>query len=58
MNKNPQTVQSPKEGNGINVNVPMQYYIQLTMMKLRTGLTLKELALKAIIEFVERNKIE
>lgn len=58
MNKIPQTVQSKKEGNGINVNVPMQYYMQLTMMKLRTGVTLKDLVLKAVIEFVERNKIE
>ena len=45
-----------KTENGIVVNVPMDDYMQLTMMKFQTGRTLKDLALQAIHEFVERNK--
>lgn len=45
-----------KTANGIVVNVPMEDYMQLTMMKCQTGRTLKDLALQAIHEFVERNK--
>lgn len=41
-----------KTENGIVVNVPMDDYIQLSMMKIRTGRTLKDLALQAIHEFV------
>lgn len=47
---------SKKTANGIVVNVPMEDYLQLTLMKCRTGRTLKDLALQAIHEFVERNK--
>ena len=46
-----------KTENGIVVNVPMEEYMQLTMMKFQTGRTLKDLALQAIHEFVERNKM-
>lgn len=45
-----------KTENGIVVNVSMEDYMQLTMMKFQTGRTLKDLALQAIHEFVERNK--
>ena len=45
-----------KTENGIVVNVPMEDYMQLTMMKFQTGRTLKDLALQAIHEFVKRNK--
>lgn len=48
--------QGKKTANGIVVNVPMDDYMQLTMMKFQTGRTLKDLALQAIHEFVERNK--
>ena len=48
--------QGKKTANGIVVNVPMEDYMQLTMMKFQTGRTLKDLALQAIHEFVERNK--
>lgn len=48
--------QGKKTANGIVVNVPMEDYMQLTMMKFKTGRTLKDLALQAIHEFVERNK--
>ena len=49
-------LQGKKTANGIVVNVPMEDYMQLTMMKFKTGRTLKGLALQAIHEFVERNK--
>ena len=45
-----------KTENGIVVNVPMDDYMKLTMLKIRTSRTLKDLALQAIHEFVERNK--
>ena len=48
--------QGKKTANGIVVNVPMEDYMKLTMMKFKTGRTLKDLALQAIHEFVERNK--
>lgn len=48
--------QGKKTANGIVVNVPMDDYMQLTMMKFQTGRTLKDLALQAIHEFIERNK--
>lgn len=47
---------SKKMENGIVVNVPMEDYMQLMMMKFQTGHSLKKLALQAIHEFVERNK--
>ncbi len=43
-----------KTENGIVVNVPMDDYMQLMMLKIQTGRTLKDLALQAIHEFVER----
>lgn len=43
--------------NGIVVNVPMEDYFQLMMMKKIEKKTLKELALQAIHEFVERNRV-
>ena len=46
-----------KTENGIVVNVPMDDYMQLMMLKIQTGRTLKDLALQAIHEFVEKNKI-
>lgn len=46
-----------KTENGIVVNVPMDDYMQLMMLKIQTGRTLKDLALQAIHEFVDRNKM-
>lgn len=46
-----------KTENGIVVNVPMDDYMRLMMLKIQTGRTLKDLALQAIHEFVERNKM-
>ena len=54
---NPFDLQGKKTANGIVVNVPMDDYMQLTMIKFQTGRTLKDLALQAIHEFVERNKM-
>lgn len=51
----PATVKAKKTTNGIVIDVPMPEYIKLTMMKVQTGRTLKDLALQAIREFVERN---
>ncbi len=56
MKKDRLTTQVAKTENGIVVNVPMDDYMQLTMLKIRTSRTLKDLALQAIHEFVERNK--
>ena len=53
----PFDLQGKKTANGIVVNVPMDDYMQLTMMKFQTGRTLKDIALQAIHEFVERNKM-
>ena len=43
--------------NGIVVNVPMEDYFQLMMLKKIEKKTLKELALQAIHEFVDRNRV-
>ncbi len=48
-------VKPKKSTNGIVIDVPMQVYVQLAMMKMQTGRPLKDLALQAILEFVERN---
>lgn len=53
----PFVAKGKKSENGIVVNVPMDDYMQLMMMKIQTGRTLKDLALQAIHEFVERNKM-
>lgn len=50
------TTKGKKTENGIVVNVPMEDYMQLMIMKCQTGRTLKDLALQAIHEFVVRNK--
>nr|DAI89008.1 MAG TPA: repressor [Caudoviricetes sp.] len=54
--QNARKLKGKKTENGIVVNVPMEDYMQLTMMKFQSGRTLKDLALQAIHEFVERNK--
>lgn len=51
----PSPVKAKKTTNGIVIDVPMQEYMKLMMMKVQTGRTLKDLALQAIREFVERN---
>lgn len=51
------TAKPKKEKNGIVIDVPMDVYMQLTMIKLQTGRSYKELALQAVIEFAERNRV-
>nr|DAR58934.1 MAG TPA: hypothetical protein [Caudoviricetes sp.] len=47
-----------KATNGIVVDVPIDDYMALMQMKVMTRRTLKDLALQAIHEFVERNKVK
>lgn len=51
-----QTVKAKKNKNGIVIDVPIEDYLALVGIKMTTGKTLKELALQAVHEFVERNK--
>ena len=46
-----------KTENGITIYVPMEYYERIVMMKMRTGVPIKDLALQAVIEFLNRNKM-
>ena len=46
-----------KTENGITIYVPMEYYERIVMMKMRTGVHIKDLALQAVIEFLDRNKM-
>lgn len=44
-----------KTENGITVYVPMEYYERIALMKMRTGIPIRDLALQAVIEFIDRN---
>lgn len=44
-----------KTENGITVYVPMDYYERIMLMKMRTGVPIKDIALQAIMEFVDRH---
>ena len=46
-----------KAENGITIYVPMEYYERIALMKMRTGVPIKDLALRAVIEFLDRNKM-
>ena len=46
-----------KTENGITIYVPMEYYERIVMMKIRTHIPIKDLALQAVIEFLDRNKM-
>lgn len=52
-----QAVKAKKKKNGIVIDVPIEDYLALVSMKVMTGKTLKDLALQAVHEFVERNKM-
>ena len=55
-----QNVRKPKgkkTENGITIYVPMEYYERIALMKMRTGIPIKVLALQAVIEFLDRNKM-
>lgn len=41
---------------GITVIVPMEYYEQIALMKMRTGIPIRDIALQAVIEFVDKHK--
>ena len=56
-NKALSAIRDKSATNGIVVNVPMEDYFQLMMLKKIEKKTLKELALQAIHEFVERNRV-
>lgn len=56
-----QNVRKPKgkkTENGITIYVPMEYYEQIVIMKMRTGVPIKDLALRAVIDFLDRIKME
>lgn len=44
-----------KTENGITVYVPMEYYERIALMKMRTGIPIRDLALQAVVEFIDRN---
>ena len=46
-----------KTENGITIYVPMEYYERIALMKMRTGIPIKDLALQAVMEFLDRNKM-
>ena len=47
---------SKRTEQGITVIVPMEYYEQIALMKMRTGIPIRDIALQAVIEFVEKHK--
>ena len=46
-----------KTENGVTIYVPMEYYERIALMKMRTGIPIKDLALQAVIEFLDKNKM-
>lgn len=53
---------TPKTGkktqNGITIYVPMDYYMQILRLKMETGTPIKDIALQAVIEYLDRHKGE
>ncbi len=45
-----------KTQNGITIYVPMEYYMQILQMKMETGTPIKDIALQAVIEYLDRHK--
>lgn len=45
-----------KTQNGITIYVPMEYYMQILQMKMETGTPIKDIALHAVIEYLDRYK--
>ena len=45
-----------KTQNGITIYVPMEYYMQILQMKMETGTPIKDIALHAVIEYLDRHK--
>ncbi len=51
-----QASKAKKSKNGIVIDVPIDDYLEMMRLKVITGKTLKDLALQAVHEFIERNK--
>lgn len=49
-------VTGKKTQNGITIYVPMDYYMQILQMKMETGTPIKDIALQAVIEYLDRHK--
>ena len=47
---------SKRTEQGITVLVPMEYYQQIALMKMRTGIPIRDIALQAVIEFVDKHR--
>lgn len=47
---------SKRTEQGITVIVPIEYYEQIALMKMRTGIPIRDIALQAVIEFVDKHK--
>ena len=45
-----------KTQNGITIYVPMEYYMQILQMKMETSTPIKDIALQAVIEYLDRHK--
>ena len=45
-----------KTQNGITIYVPMEYYMQILQMKIETSTPIKDIALQAVIEYLDRHK--
>lgn len=45
-----------KTQNGITIYVPMEYYVQILQLKIETGVPIKDIALQAVIEYLDRHK--
>ena len=52
----PTKVTGKKTQNGITIYVPMEYYMQILQMKVETGTPIKDIALNAVIEYLDRHK--
>ena len=47
-----------KTQNGITIYVPMEFYMQILQLKMETGVPIKDIALQAVIEYLDRHKNE
>lgn len=47
---------SKRTEQGITVLVPMEYYQQIVIMKMRTRIPIRDIALQAVIEFVDKHR--
>lgn len=45
-----------KTQNGITIYVPMEYYMQILQLKMETGVPIKDIALQAVIEYLDKHK--